>query len=479
MASRYKITYDSSKERAFLVHVDGKPVRFEETASGLYVCKPCNDAGITMVTTIEENKTFHTPRQFDQAKKARNPYHAICTPSIPDFKSVLRMNLIKNCPITTKDIDIAEKIFGQAISAIKGKTTRTTPTPVVIPPELVAAQKDVILCIDVIKVNGLHFLATISKNLFYRTAQYVQSHTSATYHKSLQSVFAAYKLGGFCVSKIRCDNEFRPLTDELANKYTIRMNYSNAGEHVPEAERNNRVIKERCRATYHRLPFNQLSRLMVKVLVAESAKKLNFFPAKHGISRYYSPRMMLHQKNLDYDKHCKYAFGTYVQGHDDKNPRNANISRTLDYLYLRYNDSHQGGHELFHLLTDRIITRRYVTAIPISQVHKMQLIKTCREVSKLKIKLEHYFMTVPGLQEWILMKNTSMTTTMKKAIRKASSGKRTRHFHIKYFYIIDLIQRNEIQIEYCPTDDMIGDYLTKPLTGAKFTRFRNKIMGVG
>jgi hypothetical protein len=59
---------------------------------------------------------------------------------------------------------------------------------------------------------------------------------------------------------------------------------------------------------------------------------------------------------------------------------------------------------------------------------------------------------------------------------KASSGKRTRHFNIKYFYITDLIQRNEVQIEYCPTDAMIADYMTKPLVGAKFFRFREHLM---
>jgi hypothetical protein len=44
---------------------------------------------------------------------------------------------------------------------------------------------------------------------------------------------------------------------------------------------------------------------------------------------------------------------------------------------------------------------------------------------------------------------------------KASSGKHTRHFHIKFFYITDLINRNEIHIKYCPTEDMIADYMTK------------------
>jgi uncharacterized protein YcgI (DUF1989 family) len=61
---------------------------------------------------------------------------------------------------------------------------------------------------------------------------------------------------------------------------------------------------------------------------------------------------------------------------------------------------------------------------------------------------------------------------------KASSGKRTRHFDIKYFYITDLIQRGEVTIEYCPTDDMIADYMTKPLTGWKFKLFRKMIMNL-
>ena len=60
---------------------------------------------------------------------------------------------------------------------------------------------------------------------------------------------------------------------------------------------------------------------------------------------------------------------------------------------------------------------------------------------------------------------------------KASSGKRTRHFNIKYFYITDLIERGKVMIKYCPTDEMIADYMTKPLVGAKFAKFRTTIMG--
>jgi hypothetical protein len=61
---------------------------------------------------------------------------------------------------------------------------------------------------------------------------------------------------------------------------------------------------------------------------------------------------------------------------------------------------------------------------------------------------------------------------------KASSGKRTRHFDIKIFYVTDLVSRNEVQVKYCPTGEMIGDYMTKPLVGSKFKKFRDLIMNL-
>jgi hypothetical protein len=59
---------------------------------------------------------------------------------------------------------------------------------------------------------------------------------------------------------------------------------------------------------------------------------------------------------------------------------------------------------------------------------------------------------------------------------KTSSGKRTRHFNFKYFYVTDLIKKNELKIVYCPSDIMIADYMTKPLVGSKFNTFKKAIM---
>ena len=88
------------------------------------------------------------------------------------------MNSIANNPVTVNGVVLAEKIFGPDIGQRKGKSTRRTPIPVVedeieIPCELIRSQQDVTLCIDAMCVNGLWFLTTISRNIYYRTTTYV------------------------------------------------------------------------------------------------------------------------------------------------------------------------------------------------------------------------------------------------------------------------------------------------------------------
>jgi hypothetical protein len=50
---------------------------------------------------------------------------------------------------------------------------------------------------------------------------------------------------------------------------------------------------------------------------------------------------------------------------------------------------------------------------------------------------------------------------------RASSGRRTRHIDIRYFFVTDRVKNNEMRIEYCPTADMVGDFFTKPLLIAR------------
>jgi hypothetical protein len=64
------------------------------------------------------------------------------------------------------------------------------------------------------------------------------------YQEALKEVIKVYNRAGFKITKIRADNEFRPLKDAMLKHFGIKMNFANPQEHVPEAERKHQVIKE-------------------------------------------------------------------------------------------------------------------------------------------------------------------------------------------------------------------------------------------
>ena len=60
---------------------------------------------------------------------------------------------------------------------------------------------------------------------------------------------------------------------------------------------------------------------------------------------------------------------------------------------------------------------------------------------------------------------------------KKSSGRRTRALNIRYFFLADQVEKGNLEVEYCPTLEMIGDYMSKPLQGKLFQKLKDQIMG--
>jgi len=61
---------------------------------------------------------------------------------------------------------------------------------------------------------------------------------------------------------------------------------------------------------------------------------------------------------------------------------------------------------------------------------------------------------------------------------RQSSGKKTRHIEIRYFFITDNVRRKKASIEHCPTEEMVSDTHTKPTQGALFRKHRSTIMNL-
>jgi hypothetical protein len=50
--------------------------------------------------------------------------------------------------------------------------------------------------------------------------------------------------------------------------------------------------------------------------------------------------------------------------------------------------------------------------------------------------------------------------------------------NIRYFYGTEKIAARDVKIEYCPTEQMVADYFTKPLQGSLFKRLRDVIVNI-
>jgi hypothetical protein len=84
-------------------------------------------------------------------------------------------------------------------------------------------------------------------------------------------------------------------------------------------------------------------------------------------------------------------------------------------------------------------------------------------------------------QGYNMHKNTvyqdNKSTILLETNGKKSSGKQTRTLNIRYFFINNQVEKGNAQIKLCGTNNMAGDFLTKPLQGKKFQRFVNDILG--
>jgi hypothetical protein len=90
---------------------------------------------------------------------------------------------VTNIPVLHTDITNARNIFGRNLAAVRGKTVRSTPERVntellAIPDDYHRLHRFVTLAVDVMFVNGLAFLVTISRDIRLRTAEYLPTWTA-------------------------------------------------------------------------------------------------------------------------------------------------------------------------------------------------------------------------------------------------------------------------------------------------------------
>jgi hypothetical protein len=164
-------------------------LKFECNPKGLYTFKVSDEylkKQSHLINTVKENRVGYTQRQFEQAKRARELYHIVRKPTITSFKTLIKINAIKNCPVATEDVNNAKKIFGANMSSLRGKLTRYKSTPVredviEIPEELILQNPEIALCIDIVYVNICGFMTTIDQTIQFRSTLPIENRTHEEY----------------------------------------------------------------------------------------------------------------------------------------------------------------------------------------------------------------------------------------------------------------------------------------------------------
>jgi hypothetical protein len=192
---KYRITYDSAEEKQFIVHKeDGEKRCFKTSANGLFYLDVKEASGTVLVNTVEDNKSRYMNRDYTQATLAKKLQNIIGCPSARTFLGIVEKNLLKDCPVVRKDVLLAaDDIFGPNVESLKGKTVRqggihVNPEYHQVPIPIMEKCRKVTLCIDIMFVNKLPILVTISRDIKFGTVEAIKSRKHKVLLAAIKSV---------------------------------------------------------------------------------------------------------------------------------------------------------------------------------------------------------------------------------------------------------------------------------------------------
>ncbi|EJK65994.1 hypothetical protein THAOC_13102 [Thalassiosira oceanica] len=372
--ARNLLASDSNKGKELAQSVRGNLTAIDRDADAFAAdfCQTADFeiAGVSYVQTVNASYDGFTQHEIKKAFLAREAAGMIGNPSEAEFQFLVSSDKLGKCPFDLHDVKNAYKIFGPNLATVRGKTVRRAPTRVTtdfidVPRDFLLLIKDVTLVADVMFVNKLPFLITMSRKVKFITVEFLSSRSAKQLSKRLKRVLRVYGRAGFNVQAVLMDMEFDKVAESLEGEIVI--NTAAAREHIAEIEREIRHTKERCRCTISCLPYTILHKQIVIHLVYFAVLWLNAFPRKSGCSSEFAPRAIVCRSELSYEKHCRAAFGEYIEGHTDPDRTNGMESRTFPAIYLGPTGNRQGSVKAFDLETCRVHKIRNFTRMKMPQ----------------------------------------------------------------------------------------------------------------
>jgi hypothetical protein len=109
---------------------------------------------------------IYTKREVNGAKQAQELMRKFGYPSTGDIIKMISNGVILNCPVTIADVKRAIDIYGPDLASLKGKTVTKKSRIAKVENSITKFQNaDICLCVDIMFVNGVQFLISVSEDL--------------------------------------------------------------------------------------------------------------------------------------------------------------------------------------------------------------------------------------------------------------------------------------------------------------------------
>ena len=249
VADIYRLTMDTDIERSINMHkTDGTMVKFKPLIARVYshmlsIGTQGHDKFWTFIQTVQENKEYYSRRELQRADVARRFQNITMRPNTK-FMADTIIKHMPNCPITRRDIAIAEDVYGPNLGSVKGKTPNKVVKHVAgntdpVPPDILLRHRHVSIAVDIMFVNKEPFLISYSRSLRFGITSHLSSRKIDSVGDSLQGMMDMYTSRGFEMDNIFADIEF----EKLRSRFPI-LNTAGTDDHVPEIERYSRTVKD-------------------------------------------------------------------------------------------------------------------------------------------------------------------------------------------------------------------------------------------
>jgi hypothetical protein len=227
---------------------------------------------ILFIQTVRGNMEGYTQQEVEEARATREAQAKLGHPTDRDFLGMVHSGMITNCQVSPDAVINANRIFGPDLAGVRWRTVRrplesVTTNHIQIPRVLFEQHQRATLAVDVMFLNGVPFLVSVSRGLNLVTAEYTPSCMAKQLAVGIRRVMDLYLHGGFHEGRVLMDNEFEKLRNLVP---ILAVNTTAAKKHVLEVKQCIQLIKECGRGILNTLPFKKMPQVILIELTTTS-----------------------------------------------------------------------------------------------------------------------------------------------------------------------------------------------------------------